>query len=162
MYKWSFFILMSFTCAAFANKSIHYAQNDLNTLRKTGKCISCSLSGADINCQPNLVLDGSIINNISISYYNDDCASASFVNTTSIKANFREVNLTNANFSNANLTNANFGYAELSGANFTGAILTDANFRGANLLNAMITPDQLKTVTHCKAIMPNGELSDDC
>lgn len=97
-----------------------FKHEDLDKLTKSGACVKCDLSGADLT---NANLSGADL----------------------MGANLSDASLRNANLSGAFLTKANLSGANLSSANLSGALLVATNMREtdlifANMRNAVFEP----------------------
>jgi uncharacterized protein YjbI with pentapeptide repeats len=116
-------VTLGFTTATGAQG---YEQYDLNLLRQTGSCTSCSLARADLS---------------GLNLY---------------EADLSDSDLSGANLSGVNLTDADLSGAKLLNANLAGTNLTDADLSGANLLNANLAGANLEGVDLSDATWPDG------
>ena len=84
---------------------------------------------------------------------------ACFQNARLARAAFKHANLTNTNFRNAKLQDSNMMETVLVKADFTRADLSLVSLYGANLKGAVISSEQLKTVSElAKAVLPDGSV----
>jgi uncharacterized protein YjbI with pentapeptide repeats len=93
----------------------------LEQLRRTGSCLECDLSSADL---PDALLS------------NTDLRGANLTGANLIRADLRGANLSSANLSGASLINANLAGANLTNSNLTVTALIKANLTAANLAGA--------------------------
>ena len=101
----------------FAN-SAQSANEELSTLKSTGKCIECNLSKADISEQKLRDANLGGTNLYKTNFTDSDLRDANFSDSNSQRANFEGADLRNADFSYANLSGASFCYADLRGVNW--------------------------------------------
>lgn len=125
----------------------------INSLKDSGECIGCDLSGMELKDEylmdsnlsgANLskaILDNALMGGSEL--LNADLTSASL-----IKTGLEKANLSGADLSRADLTNAYLTQADLRGADFTDAILVDTDFTEAKIDDATkgIPDTILKTI----------------
>ena len=118
---------------------------DLDKLIKTGECLECDLTGADLT--------------------NADLTEANLGNADLTEANLGSADLYEADLSRANLTRANLRGADLRWVDLTGADLTEANLIGASLAGASLTEADLTGANLTEAALTGanrtGAILDD-
>ena len=111
-----------FVAVFLAASTISYGfdEKQVQSLKKTGKCNKCDLSGAKLN-------------NLDLTYAELSGANLSGADLSGTV--MQGANLSGANLSGANCTGANFNEANLKGANVTKTNFTKAYFDQATWIN---------------------------
>lgn len=137
----------------------HSIPADVKQFEKTGTCVNCDLSGVALRTsQPGaLNLQGSNLIKSWSDFLVSNRQYSNFSNVVAVQLYMSYGDFSYSKFTNADLRNAKLHDSNMTGADFTGANVTGVNFSNANLYKALISKDQLKSVSSlCNAILPDG------
>jgi uncharacterized protein YjbI with pentapeptide repeats len=153
------FLLATTVSAVNANPT--YIPSQLEQFEKTGICIGCDLSEANLNSHNNANLTNALLVKANIT--RSTFYTSNFSGAQMMYANLYNLKASGSNFNSTNLTGANLSSANLSSCDFSGAILSQADLSNADLARANISVHQLASAKSLScAIMPDGtrHLSD--
>jgi len=134
-----------------------YIPSQLEHFEKTGTCVGCDLSEANLawSKHNDANLSQALLVKIALNYAAFN--SANFSHAQIMYANLRDLQASGSNFSSADLTGSDLSYANLSSANLIEASFTNANLANADLARAFVTEKQLAAAKSLScAIMPDG------